>query len=286
MLLATSWSRGRFRRIFWSEAHADAVLHPRGVVAGIRRRVLALFDAYAVPNGRSAEFLASELGRPVQPLPLANCVDEGYFGAPRPAAAAALREALGIRTTRRLAAVVARAVVRKGGGHLLDAYAAIPAKTRRTLALAFAGSGPETGRWAERARGIPDGEVHFLGERSASDVRALLWSADAFVLPSIVDPNPLSAIEAAFTGTPLLLSTRAGNCDELIEPGRTGFSFDPLEPGSLSAALCALAALSPDALSAMGEAARAVAARSFSRREIARTFCDRLLGTPDGARDG
>ena len=55
MLLA-GWSDVPCRRVFWSEGHAAAVLHPSGLVAWARRRAYRSYDAFAVPNARSADW--------------------------------------------------------------------------------------------------------------------------------------------------------------------------------------------------------------------------------------
>ena len=48
-------------------------------------------------------------------------------------------------------------------------------------------------------------------------------AADVMFLPSRYDPNPLSVIEAMFSGTPVALSEMAGNVPETIVEGKTGW---------------------------------------------------------------
>ena len=83
---------------------------------------------------------------------------------------------------------------------------------------------------------------------------AKLTASDLVVFPSLSDPWGLVVNEAMAAGKPVLCSTRAGCCDDLVIPGRTGFRTDPLDaerfPADLAAALS-----SPD-LSRLGNAAR------------------------------
>jgi glycosyltransferase involved in cell wall biosynthesis len=72
--------------------------------------------------------------------------------------------------------------------------------------------------------------VSLIGHRGLDDMLELYAAADLFALPSRRDPSPLSAIEAAAAGLPLLLSDRAGNHADLVVEGTTGWTFVPDQP--------------------------------------------------------
>jgi glycosyltransferase involved in cell wall biosynthesis len=82
--------------------------------------------------------------------------------------------------------------------------------------LAFAGSGPtmETIRRLARVRGVAD-QVHFLGTRP--DVRALIRTSVATVLPSEREGLPRSIIESMCLGTPVIGTAIRGITDLLSE---------------------------------------------------------------------
>ena len=71
-------------------------------------------------------------------------------------------------------------------------------------------------------------DVRVLEYQSQENVRDYLALADAFLLPSLSDPNPLSAIEAAWAGLPLVVSCYVGNHPELVDPFQNGVVFDTL----------------------------------------------------------
>lgn len=77
----------------------------------------------------------------------------------------------------------------------------------------------------------------FLGHISEDKVNLYLNNCDAFLLPSISDASPLSAIEALSQGKPLLLSNRVGNISEVLAEGLNGFSFDIFDSNSINASL-------------------------------------------------
>lgn len=53
-------------------------------------------------------------------------------------------------------------------------------------------------------------------------------AADLFILPSLSDPSPLSPIEAIASGLPILVSSKIGNCDDVLDEGQNGWSYDPI----------------------------------------------------------
>jgi glycosyltransferase involved in cell wall biosynthesis len=57
-------------------------------------------------------------------------------------------------------------------------------------------------------------------------------SANLFLLPSLHDPNPLSAIEALYAGLPIILSKYCGNFPEVIK-GDNGWVIDPFADNRL-----------------------------------------------------
>jgi glycosyltransferase involved in cell wall biosynthesis len=148
-------------------------------------------------------------------------------------------------------------LVRRKGLHLLLqalASAELPAGVR----LDVAGDGPERME-LERQRdrlGLSD-RVEFLGYRS--DVPALLASADAFVLPSEMEQQPLVLIEAMGSGKPVI-GTDVGGVAEMV--GDAGLVVPPGDVAALAAALATLTTASSPGV--WGERAEARARARFS----------------------
>jgi UDP-glucose:(heptosyl)LPS alpha-1,3-glucosyltransferase len=67
--------------------------------------------------------------------------------------------------------------------------------------------------------------IHLLGAQE--DVRPLYGTADLFVFPSLYDPMPNSALEAAASGLPVLASSTTGAADLAESMGIA--TLDPLE---------------------------------------------------------
>lgn len=110
-------------------------------------------------------------------------------------------------------------------------------------------------------------DVVFAGWRE--DVPELTALIDVFALPSWREGMPRSAIEAAASGRPLVLTDIRG-CREVVRDGVEGFLVPPRRPDLLAGAICRL--LDDPALRArMGDAARARAEDRFDERHVVAT---------------
>ena len=273
MLMAALGTRtSRPRRIFWSEGHAAAARHKGGLIAWLRRRIYRAFDAFAVPNAKSAEWAHAQAGclRPIVNLP--NSIDAKFFTRPSAGTRAESRRALGLEGEGRVLVQVSALTDRKGVLELARAFLTLPSADRRGARLLFVGTGERRAELEDFAASAPDA-MRVLGQLAPEEVRRVLWSADAFVLNTRRDPNPLSAIEAAAAGLPVVMSSAAGNISEIVENPNAGFVVqDPSDP---SPELRLVLAASDAQLSEMGARAAANAQR-FDATAVARSLIDQL----------
>ena len=144
----------------------------------------------------------------------------------------------------------------KGLDRLLRALAAVP-----DLRLTVAGNGPELETCRQLAGTLQlGGRVRFLGWVAESGLPELLSRHGALVLPSLwMENSPLAVHEALAAGRPVL-GSRRGGVPELVEHGRQGLVFEPLDEGSVGAALRSYAAWSEAEHLAMAARARERAA--------------------------
>jgi UDP-glucose:(heptosyl)LPS alpha-1,3-glucosyltransferase len=93
------------------------------------------------------------------------------------------------------------------------------------LRLVVAGRDRGSRRFEALARrhGVAE-RVQFLGARE--DVRPLYAGADCFMLPTLYDPFPNTALEALAMGLPVIVSRRAGTA-ELVRAGENGWVCEP-----------------------------------------------------------
>jgi len=261
------------RRFFWSEGHADAALHKGGLIAWLRRRVYRTFDGFAVPNAKSAEWALEQAGSPRPIVTLPNAIDAKFFARPSAVARAESRRALGLEGEGRVLVQVSALSQRKGVVELAEKFLGLPEAERRGAKLLFVGDG-ELRSQLNALAAESSGAIRVLGQLPPEEVRRVLWAADAFILNTRLDPNPLSAIEAAAAGLPIVMSAVAGNIREVVEGPNAGFVIrDPADP---SAALRSVLTASDVELAAMGERAAQVARTQFDAVAVARSLAKQL----------
>jgi len=127
----------------------------------------------------------------------------------------------------------------------------------RRISFSIAGSGPEreTLQDAIAARGL-SGHVELLGTRT--DIAALMASADMLAQPSRSEGLPITLIEAAMSGLPIVASD-VGGCSDVVHDGRNGALVPPQSPDRLAEAIAHILA-DEGRYVALSAEARAVAA--------------------------
>jgi N-acetylglucosaminyldiphosphoundecaprenol N-acetyl-beta-D-mannosaminyltransferase len=125
----------------------------------------------------------------------------------------------------------------KGLGHLLGAWSRLGATPPGELLIA--GDGPARQGFADLAR-VLGVAVRFLGFLSQPQLREVLASVRAVVLPSVCPENmPRSLVEAFSYGRPVIASDRGGLW-EAVEHGSNGLQFRAGDEVELAAALRAV----------------------------------------------
>lgn len=135
--------------------------------------------------------------------------------------------------------------------------------------LRLVGDGPQRAEFeaAVRARGLKR-NIRFLGALNASEVRAELATADAFVLPSYAEGVPVVLMEAMAAGVPVI-ATRIAGIPELIADGRSGLLVSPASAPALTTAIENLLAMPTSARAGIIRNARETVEREFNLRHEA-----------------
>jgi len=115
-----------------------------------------------------------------------------------------------IDPSKRLVLYVGRLAAMKGVDTFLRA-AARTASAVPDVLFVVAGEGPEYPRLVELAARLGIGErVMFLGKVSEEEREVLLAGSSVFVLPSVVEPFGIAALEAMAAGVPTIVSRTSG----------------------------------------------------------------------------
>lgn len=211
-------------------------------------------------------------------------VDARRFRPLDPAARAAARAELGLRSDDLVVLSVSRLVPRKGMDVLIDAAAALGGAFP-SLVVLIGGDGRDRARLRARARSRR-APVRFLGRVPDDRLPRLYGAADVFAMACRSrwfgleeEGFGIVFLEAAAAGVPQVAG-RSGGSDEAVVHGDTGFVIDdPADPGALAQALRTL--LADEGLRRrMGEAARSRVMRSFDYDLLAPRLAGALSGVP------
>lgn len=223
-------------------------------------------DAITVVSKEMRDQAVARFGAPPDRIHLIRNGIDATFWTPAP------------RSVRKRDVVVFIAVGRlapvKGIDLLLTAFAPIAAD-HPAASLVLVGHGPDRPaleRQAERL-GVAD-RVVFTGHLDHAALRAQLWAADVFVLPSRSEGFPVALLEAMGTGRGFVAAS-VGGVEEIAIP-ESGICVPPEDPEALSAAMRQMLA---EGRSAECGAAARRRAEAFSRSEAEACYLEILLNS-------
>ena len=153
---------------------------------------------------------------------------------------------------------VGRLVRGKGIGDLLDALATV-----QEVAVVIVGDGPMRSYLETKAK-MHDGDVHFVGR--VNDPGPYYARADVVVLPSRMEAFPITLVEAAAHGKPVIATT-AGGIPEVVRHGETGLLVEFGNVAELKHALEHMR--DPEERREMGQAGRRAWETRFSPEQLA-----------------
>jgi glycosyltransferase involved in cell wall biosynthesis len=254
-----------------ASSYHDARRH--SLTEWIKRQIVPLFDAALVGGQLQKEYVAF-LGLPRERIFAGyDVVDNAYFSQKSEIARqqeASLRQALQLPNPFFLAS--GRFVVKKNFTNLIEAYARYRHLSKGSpWDLVLLGDGPSRNEITATIHQFGmSGVVHMPGFIQYDSLPDYYGLASAFVHASTTEQWGLVVNEAMASGLPVLLSKACGCVPDLVEEGKNGFTFDPLDQGQL--ALLMLRMANGDAnLEVMGNASREIILRWAPE-----TFADNL----------
>ena len=199
----------------------------------VERRLAARTHALlaVAPEVRN-ELLALGIGRPSQWHVVPVGVELEHLVLERPDRAAA-RAALGLPLNGPVVGCVGRLVPIKDHEVLLQAGARL-LRERPDVTFAVAGDGELRERLRARAQELMGDRCVFLGW--VHDLPTLYAAVDVVALTSKLEGTPVSLIEAAAAGKPVV-ATRVGGVREVVRDGETGLLVAPDDPVAVAASL-------------------------------------------------
>ena len=239
--------------VFWSEGHHSAQRSNSKFISKIRKIVFSSFNAFVVPNEKSKVY-AKSLNPNALVGFLPNTIDEDFYEpVTNKYEIDLLKKKYNLHHLSKIFISVATLSERKGVFDLLQAYNSLDGLKKKEIGLIFVGTG-ELLKKMEIFISINKLEnVYLFGHQEKYVVKDLMIASDIFVLPTRLDPNPLTPLEASFMKKPLILSKHAGNFSELLVKNKNGFGLNSIDKDSILESLEFFAAKDKEEIILMGE---------------------------------
>jgi 1,2-diacylglycerol 3-alpha-glucosyltransferase len=283
-LAALLWCarNGKPAIVMSDSAAADTLRHPWR--EAVKRRIVSLYAAALVGGDAHRRYLVALGMDDAGIFDGLDVIDNAHFseGADRARAYAdALRTEQALPARYFLAS--SRLIAKKNLFALVDAYRAYRATAGALVwDLVILGDGrlmPELRALVAR-EGLTNC-VRLPGFRQYAELPTFYGLAGALVLASTTEQWGLVVNEAMAAGLPVLVSSRCGCSDALVQHGVNGYRFDPHDIGELAQQMRMIAG-DPRAAAAMGRVGRATIA-AWSPERFAgnlRRAVDHALGAP------
>jgi glycosyltransferase involved in cell wall biosynthesis len=237
-----------------------------GDVRNLDRSALGRLSGPGVRGAHSlivvSRFLAEQLRARLDGLPPVRIINMGVdLRRFRVRDRAAARSERGLQEARPLVLSVGGLNERKNPLRLLQAFSLVRRRVPGAQ-LVFVGEGPLRAAIQEGARmeGLSDA-VTLTGALRSEEVAGWMAAADMLVLPSLVEPLGVVALEAMASGRPVV-ATRVGGTAEVV--GRAGVLVDPLDPRAIADGVLSVFGSPPSP----AECRSAAAANSVDRQAV------------------
>jgi 1,2-diacylglycerol 3-alpha-glucosyltransferase len=260
----------------WGRTHgAETILmsesnyedRPRGVLPELLKRALVtlLFDGGIVGGTRATSYL-KRLGIPEEKIASGyDVVDNDYYASE----AERCRTETGQSGKPPYFLFVGRLATEKNIPTLLQAHAQY-LEFGGAWPLVVVGDGPLREPLQEQAKvHLRNGKVIFVGHKYIQELPEYYAFAGCLVLPSTREPWGLVVNEAMASGLPVIVSSRCGCADDLVDHGSNGFIVDPENVSEIVAALECVSRMSEEGRMRMASRSRAVIAE-YSPEVLAR----------------
>lgn len=168
----------------------------------------------------------------------------------------------------------------KGLRTLMKAFMQMP-----DLKLRVVGTGPEEASLKQFVENAGADNIRFWGYKTGGELQAAIANASFVIVPSEwYENNPMAIVESYALGTPVIGSA-VGGIPEIIENGKTGFTFSPKDVAGLCTAIRNAIGLPEDEYLCMRSHARRFADKHFEQEvHYARLakFYEKILNAKDG----
>ena len=215
-------------KIMSVESNLFSTVRKKGIGAKIKELLINKMDAYQVTGTPQMDYINffSKKASKKKFIKLPNIIDEEVFrdavSSLRKNHQQELRKSFGVDEKTQMWVLPARLIPIKGIIPFLNLIKGI-----KNFKLFIMGNGELENEIKDliAKEKLP---VYLTGFIQQDEIIKYYAAADLFILPSLKDSSPLSAIEACASGLPLLVSSRIGNLEDVLDGSKNGWHYDPV----------------------------------------------------------
>jgi glycosyltransferase involved in cell wall biosynthesis len=208
ILLINFYKKHLKNNFFWSETQKYSVGSDSAYVEKFRSYMYKKFDNYLVPNQLSKDFvLKYSTNKSIFYLP--NTIDQQIFNEINSSIDFEYSNNNTINIIQ-----ISQLEDRKGVIELINNFQKLPSNIMKRFNLYIVGNGTLREKIAQKIK--YNSNIIVKEYLTQIEILSLYKRCDFFILASFKDPNPLSPIEAIFSGKITFISQFVGNVNELI----------------------------------------------------------------------
>ncbi|WP_338378875.1 glycosyltransferase family 4 protein [uncultured Flavobacterium sp.] len=226
--LAPFFINGNKKQIMSVESNLHSVERTKGIGAWIKKKLLKKATAYQVTGNPQIEYIKffNPQASSKTFIYMPNLIDEDVFVHQIKKLKdykEDLRQKFNVNSETQMWVLPARLIEIKGIIPFINLLEGI-----ENVKLFLLGDGEQSKEIDTiiLEKNLPVIKVGFVQQEKVLEYYA---AADLFVLPSLKDPSPLSPIEASAAGLPILVSSRIGNLEDVLEENTNGWYYDPID---------------------------------------------------------
>lgn len=231
-------SRYKYKLYYWNESHLYEKRDYNKVIFKIRedmrKFIFKKFDGFWYAGEYAKELIQKYCKEDKEMIFVPNLIENTKFYKANEFSEDEknkIKNKLNIERNKFIFICPARLSEVKGIDKFIEKYKGCRNKNNATILIA--GEGELKERIEEMIRRY-NLDIRLLGYKNEDEMIELYAIADCFLLPSLSDPNPLTCIEALWSGLPLLVSNHVGNSPETIIKGINGYVFNYNEDNFLN----------------------------------------------------
>lgn len=230
-----------YKILFWSESHLDEQRNTTKLVLLIRNTIRKIiyrrFDGFWYAGKKSKEFILNYCKSTAKFFFVPNLVDKDVFSKSKLISNDEkndIKRSINIDSNKKVLIIPARLIEVKG---IIPFFEKLNiGRYLHNIVFVICGDGDQKDRISEIAK-QKNIDIRLLGYQEPEELLKYYSISDVFLLPSLSDANPLTCVEALWSGLVIYISRNVGNYPEVVLEGINGYTFSNSDSNEMNSKL-------------------------------------------------